>query len=660
MNRSVNTSLWRSGLAAAAAYLLWSSPATAANVSWTLPAGQAGDWSIASNWSGGTVPTSTSNGYILNGGTTTVTFIGATCDTLSLGGSGGTGTVQMASGGLSTVNSQYVGFSGMGTFAQSGGTNNLGNGALYLGYGTSANGVYDLGGSGILCGSGPLWGRSTYVGYDGTGTFTQSGGTNNTSLYVGKDAGSSGVYNLSGSGLLLAGFYGETVGVFGSGTLNQSGGTNINNQGLTIGHLANSTGVYIFISGLLSVGGGGEAIGDSGNVTSPAVGMVIQSGGTNSVPPGIFLGVNTGSIGSYNLSGSGVVSTLYEHIGLSGTGVFTQSGGVNSAGNLRLGEDSRGSGTYNFDGGLLAVASISQGPASGAFNFNGGTLQASSGFSTSLPMTLGTSGGGATFDTAESVVTLSGSLSGPGSLSKIGTGTLVLGGSNTYAGPTTISQGTLLATNTAGSALGSGTVSVAAGAHLGGSGTISGLVSNFGDIAPGSDAATDTLHLYGGLTLNDGDSITLTLGSLASSDMLDLGPGGILTANGLTSLIFNDAGIPDDGGTYPLIEYAGFYGSLSNFSYPSTIGQHAVSLVDSGTAISLQVSAVPEPSTLALLGAGATGLAVYSLRRQKPKRSPSYAEEPTFSGGEEPVSQDGGPAILTLPSRWMEAARRAA
>ena len=42
-------------------------------------------------------------------------------------------------------------------------------------------------------------------------------------------------------------------------------------------------------------------------------------------------------------------------------------------------------------------------------------------------MTLGTSGGGATFDTAGYAVTLSGSLSGPGSLTKVDSGTLILG-----------------------------------------------------------------------------------------------------------------------------------------------------------------------------------------------------------------------------------------
>ena len=78
-----------------------------------------------------------------------------------------------------------------------------------------------------------------------------------------------------------------------------------------------------------------------------------------------------------------------------------------------------------------------------AFNFDGGTLAAARAVSTDLPMTLGTSGGGATFDTAGFAVTLAGPISGPGILTlnnSLGTGTLILTASNTYSGGTTVSR----------------------------------------------------------------------------------------------------------------------------------------------------------------------------------------------------------------------------
>jgi autotransporter-associated beta strand protein len=75
--------------------------------------------------------------------------------------------------------------------------------------------------------------------------------------------------------------------------------------------------------------------------------------------------------------------------------------------------------------------------------------------------------------------TFSGTLqnvSSNGLLEKVGTGTLTLSGANTYTGTTTVSEGTLLATNLTGSATGTGVVKVQGGT-LGGGGTVSGAIT---------------------------------------------------------------------------------------------------------------------------------------------------------------------------------------
>ena len=76
-----------------------------------------------------------------------------------------------------------------------------------------------------------------YVGYSGAGTFTQSGGTNSiqNNLALSANAGGSGTYNLSGSGQLSASY--EYVGCSGTGTFTQSGGTNSIGSYLYLGNV---------------------------------------------------------------------------------------------------------------------------------------------------------------------------------------------------------------------------------------------------------------------------------------------------------------------------------------------------------------------------------------------------------------------------------------
>ena len=135
-------------------------------------------------------------------------------------------------------------------------------------------------------------------------------------------------------------------------------------------------------------------------------------------------------------------------MGWEGMGNFLQSGGTNSCSGLLLGSSTSASGTYNLNGGQLVLGSLGQGSGSAAFNFSGGTLRATTGFSSNIPMTLSGyplagGGGGAAFDPADFTVTLSGSISGTGSLTEVDSGTLILSGMNTYSGGTIVDGGTL-------------------------------------------------------------------------------------------------------------------------------------------------------------------------------------------------------------------------
>ncbi len=80
----------------------------------------------------------------------------------------------------------------------------------------------------------------------------------------------------------------------------------------------------------------------------------------------------------------------------------------------------------------------------------------------------------------------------------------------------------------------------------------------------------------------------------------------------------------------------------------------------SGQQDAFLLSPTPEPSVFVLLVVGAVGLLGYVSWRRWLKRSLSLAAVPTISSDDETDSQENGPAIQSLPSRWTEGVRRAA
>ena len=106
-------------------------------------------------------------------------------------------------GELTVWREDIIGDSGIGTFTQTGGThtvNGIYDTGLYIGRGSGSSGTYNLSGGQLSANC------DEYVGYEGAGTFTQTGGTNTitSDLHLGYNSGASGTYNLSG-GTLSAG-----------------------------------------------------------------------------------------------------------------------------------------------------------------------------------------------------------------------------------------------------------------------------------------------------------------------------------------------------------------------------------------------------------------------------------------------------------------------
>ena len=281
------------------------------------------------------------------------------------------------SGGLLNSYAQYIGYTNSGTFTQTGGSNS--GIELYLGYGSGCSGTYNLSNNGQLSF------LREFIGNYGTGVFNQTGGTNTMASSYGYDGflclgcypGFPGIYNLSGSGQLSADY--ESIGVYGTGTFNQTGGTNSISATLTLGSRSLVNGTYnLSGTGALNVSTD-EFIGYSGT------GTFTHTGGTNSISNGyLYLGYNSGSSGTYELSDTGQLTAKYENIGYSGTGIFNQTGGTNSiSSSLTLGVNSLVNGTYNLSGtGLLNVSTdeFVGYSGTGIFTQSGGTNSISSGF----------------------------------------------------------------------------------------------------------------------------------------------------------------------------------------------------------------------------------------------------------------------------------------
>lgn len=253
---------------------------------------------------------------------------------------------------------ESVGLYGTGTFTQSGGTNAVTNN-LYLGRYNGGNGSY------ILSGTGSVTATNEYMGYypSASGSFIQNGGTNTAGNFiVGQSSGSVGSYDLS-AGILSTVV--EYVGNNGTGTFNQTGGTHAASKIISLGQNTGSNGSYNLSTGSLSTGR--EFVGEAGN------GVFSQTGGTHAINTSLIFGYYGTASGTYSLM-DGTLTVLDEEIGHSGSGAFTQTGGTHTvSGTMTLATNPGSGGTYTLSAGKLDAANIIVN-AGGTFNFNGGTL----------------------------------------------------------------------------------------------------------------------------------------------------------------------------------------------------------------------------------------------------------------------------------------------
>jgi autotransporter-associated beta strand protein len=254
---------------------------------------------------------------------------------------------------------------------------------------------------------------------------------------------------------------------------------------------------------------------------------------------------------------------------------------------------------------------------SGGTTISAGTLQLGGGGAAGSVLGPIANDGALVFNRAGSF-TNAGAISGGGSVVMAGPGTLVIpvGTTNTYGGPTAVSNGALVVH---GAHTGSGLITVHNGATLGGGGSVAASVSvaSGGTLSPG--ASTGVLTVEGDLTMDSGSTFAVELNGLVPGTGYDQVwmDGGVLSLNNptltLSVVLGHDPQVDD---VYTIL--AGF-GSLAGAGQFAGLPDATVFSADGESfridynVNDVTLTVVPEPASLGLFAAAA---AIALLRRR--------------------------------------------
>ncbi len=243
---------------------------------------------------------------------------------------------------------------------------------------------------------------------------------------------------------------------------------------------------------------------------------------------------------------------------------------------------------------------------------NGGTLSAYATFAiddVNRGLTLGSSGG--TIETeGTSVLTVASTITGPGSLTKTGPGTLILTANNDYQGATNVNGGTLLINGDQSGA--DGAMTIGNTGTLGGTGIIGGntTIGSGGTITSGTSTAVASLASNDYLTFNA--DLTAASGSTwlvnlvqnvdGSADFIDVN--GALNISGatLSVLATEEYTFMNE---YRIAQYNSLVGTFADLD-PNDFfivggNQYQINYGDGSAGSFITLTAVPEPGTLLIL-----------------------------------------------------------
>ncbi len=352
--------------------------------------------------------------------------------------------------------------------------------------------------------------------------------------------------------------------------------------------------------------------------------QIWSMGGTNSTLKVISGGTNlNGHTLTWNSTGTGTNANSYpQHSTITGSGNLIKDG----AGFLRLQGTNDYTGTTTVSAGtIMAESSTALGNANNQLTINtGGTLNMGS-QSLSIGNLTGTGGViTSTHTSGTRTLTIGSGDNGGGNfqgviengttgsttaLTKTGTGTITLSGTNTYTGDTNVSAGSLIINGATSS---TSTVTVETNGTLGGGGTIGGTLAVTGKLSPGDGITpADTLTLGSSLTLNANSILAFGLGT--DSDLISFSSvADNLIGSGNATLQLSLLSGFSYANTYTIFQNT----STSAFTLLDITGyddaNYTANFFDGGDSYLLNFTPVPEPRA-ALLG----GLGLLALLRRR-------------------------------------------
>lgn len=404
-------------------------------------------------------------------------------------------------------------------------------------------------------------------------------------------------------------------------------------------------------SGSLEIGAGSSgALLSFNNVSGSSVtipsAVVVQSGGFRAIRNGGDFATNITFTGNVTLNGD--LTVAHE---INADRFITFGGTIQGAGGLNITRNGAANGsrvrltgatanTYTgittvYGNGALQIGQDGHlgtppgSPTPGRLVLDSGTLYSTADFTLNANrgIALGPNAGASagTLDVAATrTLTYNGIIanngSGTGQLIKAGSGTLSLGGANTYSGSTTVSGGVLLLENISGSATGSGSITVSAGATLGGNGRATGSAAIDGFLAPGASVGDIEL---GSLSMGSGSQFTLELDTVANTADAVITQGSVsITSGAKLQLSFVAVNPGAYANTFVIVNNRSAAATTGMFDTMPAAGGLLQYTVNYGVNwdgdgenndITITFTSVPEPAMSGLLAA--TSLALRRRRR---------------------------------------------